>query len=65
MLDYGLNESLLCEVCSRTAMVIVIVFFIYVDGAISPCDNTYSDDVSICFEGVGQRTYEHQYIYYP
>ena len=58
MLDYGLNESLLF-VSSISTMPLVIVPFIYVDGATSVCDHAYSDDVSICFEGVGHCTYEH------
>ena len=61
----NLNESLLCEVSSLSTMVIVIVDLIYVDGAISACEHTYSDDVSICFECVGQCTYEHHILYPP
>ena len=65
MLDYRLNESLLCPVLSISTMPFVIVPLIYVDVAISACAYTYSDDVSICFEGVGQCTYEHHIFYHP
>ena len=59
MLDYRLNESLLCMIYSPATMCTVIVHLRYDEGAISVCEYFYSDDVSICFEGVGQCTYEH------
>ena len=64
MLDYGLNESLLCLVYSISAMQLVIVHLRYGDVAIILSVFAYSDDVSICFEGVGQCTYKHHLIFH-